>query len=477
LAAHGQQKSASKRTGCADIGREDLRDALKAGLSIGLDQAETAIEYIHNRAGLLQAEGNRIFRFPHRTFQEYLAAVSIMKKGNFEQYLKERVLQDIDWWWEVFLLAAGSSRHTPKNIYDLVDTLLPEEPCDGALTPAIAACAGLSAQAMAETEFLTHVHAEQAAPGRYTRVHKRVQTLLLTALTADGILSPRERVVAGNALNWVEDPRFDPDRWYLPKEKNDGFIKIAVGEFRMGSDRKKGKESFEDERPRHRVRLGPYAIAKYPVTVAQYDCFVQETGYLLDKNWKHLKMHGNHPVKFVSWEDAKAYCHWLTRKLGKPVALPSEAQWEMAARGTDGRIYPRGDDAPGPNKLNFDQTGIDNTSPVGVFPMGASCHGAMDMAGNVWEWVEDDWHDNYEGAPDESNSWIDEPRGSSRVLRGGSWFDIARNCRAASRDRYGPGARDSDLGFRLALPQVSQGEPARHRMRCSLAAGGFRRMT
>jgi predicted NACHT family NTPase len=116
LAAHEQQESASERTGCADIGKEDLRDALKTGLAIGLDLAEDAIEYIQNRAGLLQAEGNRIFRFPHRTFQEYLAAVSIMKKGNFEEYLKDCVQRDMDWWREVFLLAAGSSRNTPKNI-------------------------------------------------------------------------------------------------------------------------------------------------------------------------------------------------------------------------------------------------------------------------------------------------------------------------------------------------------------------------
>jgi formylglycine-generating enzyme required for sulfatase activity len=448
LAAHEQQESASERAGCADIGKEDLRDALTEGLSIGLDPAEKVIEYIQNRAGLLQAEGNRIFRFPHRTFQEYLAAVCIMKKGDFENYLKERVLRDMDWWREVFLLAAGSSRNTPKNIYDLVDTLLPEDPHQGDLTSEIAACASLSAQAMA---FLTHVHAELAAPGRYTKVHKRVQTFLLAALTADGILSPRERVAAGNALNWVEDPRFDPDRWYLPREANDGFIKIAAGEFWMGSDQKKDKEAEKREFPRHWVRLGSYSMAKYPVTVAQYACFARATGYPLDENWKRSNKYGNHPVVFVSWEDAKAYCYWLAEKTGKPVTLPSEAQWEMAARATDGRIYPWGDDAANPNRLNFDQTNIHETSPVGVFPMGESDYGAMDMAGNVFEWVEDDFHGNYDGAPDDGKAWINEPRGSNRVLRGGSWLGSAGRCRSAYRDGNGPGGRNSDVGFRLAL--------------------------
>ncbi len=109
LAAHEQQETAAERSGCADIAKEDLRDTFKASLCITGDGA-----------GLLQAEGNRIFRFPHRTFQEYLAAVCIMKKGDFEDYLKDRILRDMAWWQEVFLLAAGSSRATPRNIYQLL---------------------------------------------------------------------------------------------------------------------------------------------------------------------------------------------------------------------------------------------------------------------------------------------------------------------------------------------------------------------
>jgi formylglycine-generating enzyme required for sulfatase activity len=278
-----------------------------------------------------------------------------------------------------------------------------------------------------------------------------VQTWLLFALTADGILSPGERAAAGNALNWVEDPRFDPDRRYLPKCEDDGFIEIPAGEFRMGSDQKKDKEAYKDEVPSHRVRFSPYAIARYPVTVAQYECFVQETGYALEDDWNRYNKYGNHPVVAVSWEDAKAYCHWLAEKIAKPVELPSEAQWEMAARGTDGRIYPWGDEAADPNRLNYSQTGLGETSPVGVFPMGTSCHGAMDMAGNVYEWVEDDWHDNYKGAPGDGRAWVDDPRGSGRVIRGGGWGGSAGDCRSACRIRYEPGGRAFALGFRLVL--------------------------
>jgi formylglycine-generating enzyme required for sulfatase activity len=185
--------------------------------------------------------------------------------------------------------------------------------------------------------------------------------------------------------------------------------------------------------------------------VAQYECFVQETGYALEDDWKRYNKYGNHPVVAVSWEDAKAYCRWLAEKIAKPVELPSETQWEMAARGKDGRIYPWGNDTAEPNRLNFDQTGISQTSPVGVFPMGASFYGAMDMAGNAWEWVEDDWHESYKGAPNDGSAWIDDPRGSCRVFRGGGWNNAARYCRSAYRNRCVPGSRDFALGFRLVL--------------------------
>ncbi len=336
LTVHEQQETAADRSRCADIAREDLRQAFVDSLAIGLDRAEVVIAYISDRAGLLQAEGNRIFRFPHRTFQEYLAAVCIMKKSDFEIYLRQRVLRDSLWWQEVFLLAAGSSRSTPKNIYDMVDALLPEVDEPSTPTAEMAAWAGLSAQAMAETEFLTHVQTEQnSGAGRYTRIHQLVQKILLDALGAADALSPKERVAAGNALNWVGDPRFDPDSWYLPREEKFGFITIPAGTFWMGSDKKKDKEAGDSEFPRRQVRLAEYAITRYPVTVAQYRCFAQETGLELHEDWQQWNTYDNHPVVMVTWDKAQAYCRWLTEKIsdrGWRVMLPSEAQWEKAAR-------------------------------------------------------------------------------------------------------------------------------------------------
>lgn len=456
LAAHERQEQEKERSGCADIAKEDLRQELCDSLSIGLDRAEEVIVYIQNRSGLIQALDNRTFAFPHRTFQEYLAAACIMKKADFEDVLRQNIVRDLPWWQEVFLLSAGSSRSTPRNIYQLVDALLPNDPAGTEMTSATIACAQLCAQAMAETEFLEHVRQEQALQaGTYTRIHKRVQQWLHNALTADDKLSPKERVEAGNALNWVGDPRFDPQQWYLPKDASLGFITVPAGKFWMGSDQDQDKEaSSAEELPRHRVAVTEYAIARYPVTVAQYKVFAQDTDMELDDAWHQFNRYDNHPVTVVTWNEAKAYCRWLNEKLkGKrwKIMLPSESQWEMAARGLDERIYPWGNDAIDSNRANYKDTAIKGTSPVGGFPSGASYCEAMDMAGNVWEWVEDDWHDDYKGAPDDGSAWIDTPRSPNRVIRGGNWFLPAGDCRSAYRFRGQPGGCIGFLGFRLVL--------------------------
>ncbi len=452
LAAHEKQEQKKERSGCADIAREDLRLELCESLSIGLDQAEEVMVYIQNRAGLIQALDNRTFAFPHRTFQEYLTAGGIMKKSDFDDDLRQRVLRDQPWWQEVFLLAAGASRSTPRNIYQLMDALLPNDPDDTLMTPKNVACARLCAQAFAETEFLEQVRQEQTLQaGRYTRIHKRVQQWLLNALTADDKLSPQERVDAGNALNWVEDPRFDPQHWHLPKGDALGFIAVPAGKLQMGSDKAQDPEAMDSELPRHPVKLAEFAIAVYPVTVAQFKVFIKETDFKLDSNWYQKNVYANHPVTMVTWEQAQAYVRWLNAKLkGRQVMLASEAQWEMAARGPTSRIYPWGDEAIDPNRANYDMQ-IATTSPVGAYSRGVSYSGAMDMAGNVWEWVADDWHHKYKNAPDNGSAWIDEPRGPLRVFRGGGWRGPARACRSAYRFRHLPGFRLDYLGFRLVL--------------------------
>ena len=242
------------------------------------------------------------------------------------------------------------------------------------------------------------------------------------------------------------------------------------------------REPFDREIPRHRVSLDAFYIDKYEVTNAHFQQFVQATGhrthaeregsgyvYTGEKwepvngaNWRAPRGPGSsiasleqHPVVQVSQEDAKAYCAWAGKR------LPTEAEWEKAARGTDGRIYPWGNQFDG-KRANFCDTNCETkwkdsaandgsryTAPVGSYEGGKSPYGAYDMAGNVWEWVADWYDENYY-----RNSPARNPQGPASgdkaVLRGGGWNNNALDVRAPDRNRDAPANRNDDIGFRCA---------------------------
>ena len=213
-------------------------------------------------------------------------------------------------------------------------------------------------------------------------------------------------------------------------------VYIPGGAFTMGSD--SGKE---DETPEQEVTVSSYNIDLYPVTNAEYQEFVAATGHRLPRNWKDGTFpegKGDHPVVWVSWHDAQAYAAWVGKR------LPTEAEWEMAARGTDGRTYPWGN-AFDSTKCNSSESGVRDTVPVGSYPDNASPFGVLDMAGNVWEWTAD-WYDAYRGSLYEFSRFGEE----FRVLRGGSWYDGADLVRASSRNSAEPDFRFSTIGFRCA---------------------------
>jgi formylglycine-generating enzyme required for sulfatase activity len=232
---------------------------------------------------------------------------------------------------------------------------------------------------------------------------------------------------------------------FLAPEPDMEWVDVPAGEFMMGSDPAVDPNAYDDaEMPQHPVYVDAFRISKYEVTNAQYAQCVRATvcdepGQLQD----YLDpAHADHPVVYVSWYDAQTFCEWVGGR------LPTEAEWEYAARGTGGRIYPWGKEFA-ESKCNTSESGIDDTTEVGSYPDGASPYGAMDMAGNVWEWVADWFNaDYYSMAPGRNPRGSDS--GSSRVLRGGSWLSNQKNARCAFRQGDDPATRRKFIGFRVA---------------------------
>jgi formylglycine-generating enzyme required for sulfatase activity len=224
----------------------------------------------------------------------------------------------------------------------------------------------------------------------------------------------------------------------------DDMVLVPAGEFTMGSP-----EGDPDERPAHKVQISAFFMDKYEVTVKQYAVFLQESGGDRPAEWKTMNKttNQNRPVMGVDWADAARYCKWAGKR------LPTEAEWEKAARGTDGRLYPWGNDPPTPLHANYGKKEWNNHEalvPVGTLEAGKSPYGIYDMAGNVWEWVSD-WydHDYYKQSPSEGPAG--PPTGGFKVIRGGSWNTSARNLRAADRYFDPPSFRSQYVpGFRCA---------------------------
>ena len=256
-------------------------------------------------------------------------------------------------------------------------------------------------------------------------------------------------------------PGFRADAWFLPDDAQLGFVEVPAGPFPMGADPTTDAEAFDNERwsptsAQGTVDLPAYFIGRYEVTVAQFAAFIAASGFPADS--QALQAPPDHPVANVSWPDALAYCRWLTATLrdapqtppelaerlraGWQVTLPSEAEWEKAARGTDGRRYPWGDEM-----RRGRATPRSGAAPAGSVPCPACAYGLLDMSGNVWEWTRSPlqpypFDDGDRGELDADALW---------VMRGGSFTDPPRNLRASTRGGADPGARRPFIGFRVAL--------------------------
>lgn len=292
---------------------------------------------------------------------------------------------------------------------------------------------------------------------------KRDRIALRTELLKTPLmLEPAERLKAGDELAALGDPR--PGVGLTPAPDGSGALIPDIDWVLIPDE---GEFIYSAGDSQRTLRLPPFKIARCPITYAQFQAFIDaKDGFHNSEWWQGLKASSNHkqspgdqvfkfanhPRDNVSWHDAVAFCRWLSKKLGRDVRLPTEWEWEKAARGMDGHSYPWGNEYI-PGYANIDETEgkigpyyLRSTSPVGMYyPQGASPYGVLDLSGNVWEWCLNEY---------ENPSKVEVTGDATRMLRGGSWNSAQDGARAAYRNRNYPYSRNDYYGFRVVSAPV-----------------------
>jgi formylglycine-generating enzyme required for sulfatase activity len=381
------------------------------------------------RASLIDASEQ--VRFTHQLLQEYFVARHMQTEIDAGRLHAETLWPPENWWarnaWEeATLLLAGS--HT-QGLGAVVNWLMDAQP---EMAARCIAEAGAGALDDKDLHDLRARWLPRLDPAHEPKAQARAavgRALGLVRLSTGELLDDRPGVGV-NVQSGLPDIDWEP---------------IPGGPFIYGEDTTQTTQN-----------LPAFKIARYPVTYAQYQCFLDAGDGWRDKRWwqglsadddernttdEQAFKYWNHPRETVSWYDAVAFCRWLSARLGYTVTLPSEQQFERAARFTDGRAYPWGDDyRAGHANTDSEKDPIGKTTAVGLYPAGASVEGVCDLSGNVWEWCRNE-HSNPERMQDAG--------GEARVVRGGSWDVSSLNARAAYRGNNLPFVRFNDFGFRL----------------------------
>jgi formylglycine-generating enzyme required for sulfatase activity len=407
--------------------------------------AEEFLRTIRDQSGLLTGWGVEHYGFMHLGFQEYFAAREIRSRAFTDQSVLRELARHYgeSWWQEVTLLLLALE--DPSLFVPFMREVV-RQPAFADSPAMVEMCLDDAAEVSSQpfTELL------EADPGKTRGLWQRQ----LLALKVLGRIDANQ--VEALQAKLAEHPFKELRQWMRERAKQavqdviyaerGGYelVRIAAGAFMMGS-RPSEAGRFENEDPVHEVRVPEFCMGRYPLTNEEYGRFLKDNPQIKPPEyWADRKLNQpRQPVVGVSWEDAQLYASWARLR------LPSEAEWEYACRaGARTRFY------TGDTEKDLDKAGWYSENSGGqthaVGEKTPNAWGLYDMHGNVWEWIEDDWHGSYKKAPNDGSAWIDEPRGSGRVVRGGSWPFVALFCRSAVRDFRWPAYRDFRVGFRLS---------------------------
>ncbi|MBA3945512.1 MAG: SUMF1/EgtB/PvdO family nonheme iron enzyme [Herpetosiphonaceae bacterium] len=437
------------------------------------DAARSFVDELPVHIGLLDEREPDRFAFSHLSFQEFLAARHVAETDRWSELLDH---YSDPRWREVILLCAGhlSRERCWRFLGQLIDR--------GSTPSEHAVALELATAALVELERFK---------GQGPLADRLRADALAIVEAPDPAVTARARVTGGIVLARVGDPR--PGVYTLPPS----MIEVGGGAFVIGLTAQEVARLPKDEQEyfggavnEQPVTVRSFALARYPVTNAQFKLFMEDHGYDPDAPWweragrawrqrddaadprlqvwqqrrrkdqpefwedqRFGSARPNHPVVGISWYEAQAFCRWLTQQRrynpnGIVYRLPTEAEWEWAARGPERRMYPWGREEPEGDRANYGQTSS-GTTAVGCFPGGATPEGVLDLAGNVWEWT-CSVYGSYPYDPGDGREQPTEIAQKHFTLRGGSWFDDPIDLRSAYRLLNSPGFRFYYVGFRLA---------------------------
>ena len=388
-------------------------------------------------SGIIVARGPNI-RFWHLSFQEFLAAravASLREKDQREVLVGQRAKLVSPEWRETVLLFSGILHSQgPQKLYAMLEAVLANESPQSSLSRQ-AQTVGLLG---AIQQDLSSIHFRFQHPLYDEMLARVTQIFDSSAISSVPI---EVRLEAADALGQAGDPRLERSNW----------VPIPAGAFRSGVQAEDPDTPGYDpcalpgDGPVAEIRLGAFEILRFPVTVQDFERFLSDGGYQQPEfwvpeaygrwdrpqDWDVQIQYPSRPVVGVSWYEAMAYCRWR----GDTAQLPSESQWERAARGAEGRLFPWGNEPPDPTRLNYTAAGhtVGRATPVGFYPAGATPEGLLDLAGNVFEWCLD-------RCPNQE---------TARTVRGGSYQSVELFVRAAFRGRYPAESRKDFIGFRV----------------------------